>query len=306
MDPHTGARRIGDHGMRVDEFLHEMTAGTAAYWTARHHVPGHSSLIGFPMLLERWQPERLVPLLNVDEPQRVVDTLIEHSDVPPAELEEWIRRPFRGDVHRLRGSTMMHLWRDMFPDGTAPIRAAASVGELGRSAVVSYRATSSPPDLPFPSEARREAADDFGVGFDHIDTLDPLATLPAPAFAALARFRLAGWARDDDVLDALPVEPGKPLAETLPEFARAAPLTAAEIRHWRAMVADAGPGPVPLDSVRLLCAPALSWRHIGLPPELAPWCAAARLPPDEALAMHRAGKLDLAGLRALALLHRPF
>ncbi|WP_436520507.1 hypothetical protein [Actinoplanes sp. HUAS TT8] len=362
---------------RFQAYLDGLTGVTASHLAGPSPHPSPLLSARVRVLLERWEPERLERFLDVGEPEQAADTLVEHFDMAPAEIEEWVRRPFRGDIHRLHGSTMMHLWRDMIRDGTAAAQAAASLGLLGRSAVLTYQPSSSPPDLPFPSEARREARDnlglrgptsyfnpgdnfdphpglsshdgfgpggdfsshrgfdpgdafgshgglgpggdfgshrglgpggdfgpgsDFGLGGDEMNLLDPMGGLPAPAFAALARFRLAGWPSDEAVLTALPTEPGRPLSATLPEFARVACLSAAEIHHWRAMLTEVGPGPLPLAEIWRLCGPALTWRSIGLPPDLAPWCAAAHLPPAEALAMHQAGTLDVAGLRALALL----
>lgn len=256
------------------------------------------------LLLDRWEPDRLERFLAVDEPRLVTDILIEHSDMPPAEFEEWVRLPFRGDLHSLVGNTTMHLWREMFPDGSAAIRAARALGIEGRGMPLTYRASSTSPDLPFPSEARREAVDDFGLGQAHLDLLDPLSPVPTPVFGALARFRLAGWTSDEQVLAALPPTPGTPLTVALPQFARAACLSPAELRHWPAMLTAVGPSPLPLPEIWRLCGPALTWRRTGLPPEVAPWCAAARLRPSEALAMHQSGTLNVPGLKALALLNR--
>ncbi|BCY07560.1 hypothetical protein [Actinoplanes sp. L3-i22] len=303
--------------MLIQKYLDGLLDSAAPYWQSRWAAgprPGHMGryidrdprLIRAVLpLLDHWTPDRLDRILTQLAPEwsdRIIDTLVEHVDVPPAEIESWIRGPLQGDIHRLRGCTMMHLWRDVFRDGTSAARAAASLGVPARAAHLTYNPRSAPPDLPFPSEARRVARDDFGLGLDEVDLLDPMRTMPAPVFAAFSRFRLAAWPADEAVLAALPSERGKPLSVALPEFARVACLTREEINGWQGMLADAGPGPLPLAEIWRLCTPALAWRRVGVPAEAAPWCAAAKLPPEEALAMHRAGTLEVSGLRTLALL----
>jgi hypothetical protein len=370
--------------MLIQRYLDGLLDAAAPYWQRRwaegpqpahmaRYIDRDPRLIRSVLpLLETWTPDRLDRILTRLAPERsqqIVDTLIEHLDVPPAEIEDWIRGPLQGDLHRLPGCTMMHLWRDVFRDGTAAARAATSLRITGPAAYLTYDPRSAPPDLPFPSEARRVAQDDFGLGLDHVDLLDPMRTMPAPVFAALARFRLAGWPADEAVLAALdeatlpttlpgpaglvpppgnatsaappgnaglaappgnagpaappghaaarpghavsaaprsnagrPAERGKSLSVALPEFARVACLTREEITSWQAMLADAGPGALPLAEIWRLCTPVLAWRRVGVPAEAAPWCAAAKLPPEEALPMHRAGTLQVSGLRTLALL----
>ncbi|GAA2898641.1 hypothetical protein Acy02nite_84650 [Actinoplanes cyaneus] len=305
--------------MLIQKFLDDLLDASTPYWRSRwaagprpahlaRHVDRDPRMIRAVLpLLDRWEPRRLDEFLGCFVPEqagRIADALVQHVDLEPAELESWVRGPLRGDVHQLLGCTMMHLWRDMFRDGSAPARAAASLGITGPAPHLSYHDDSVPPDLPFPSEARRAARDDFGLDPGHVDLLDPLHAMPAPVFAALSRFRLAGWPSDEAVLTALPASPGQPLTVALPAFARVACLTPEEIDGWLTMIAGVGPAPLPLDQIWRLCTPALAWRRVGVPAAVAPWCAAARLPPEEAEAMHRAGTLDPAGLRALALLSR--
>ncbi|MFI1996159.1 hypothetical protein [Actinoplanes sp. NPDC020271] len=306
--------------MDIPKYLDGLMEASMPYWRARwdagprpestarrldSRVPG---LIWTLLpLADRWGARPLDEFLGCFTPEwhhRVAPVLIEHADMPLEQIEEWARGPFRGDVHQLVGCTMMHLWRDVFRDGSAAARAAAALGVTQGRHHLSYDPRSTPPELPFPSEARRAAQDDFGLDPGDVNLLDPMQSLPAPVFAALSRFRMAGWPSDEAVLTALPESPGVPLTVALPAFSRVAALTREEIDGWQTMLAAAGPGALPLAEIRRLCAPALAWRLTGVPAAVAPWCAAAKLPPDEALAMHRAGTLDPAGLRALALLTR--
>ncbi len=306
--------------MDIQEYLDGLMAASKPYWCARwdagpqpatvaRHLRGRGTWL-YRMLLpliDRWGPGPLDGFLASLAPDRryqVLPILIEHTDMPLEQIEDWIRGPFQGNIHHFAGCTMMHLWRDMFRDGSAPARASAALGVTRSRHILSYDSDSTAPDLPFPSEARRAARDDFGLDPGDVDLLDPMQSLPAPVFAALARFRLAGWPSDEAVLTALPESPGQPLTVALPAFSRVAALTREEIDAWRTMLAEAGPGALPLAEIWRLCAPVLAWRLTGVPAAAAPWCAAAKLPPDEALAMHRAGTLDVAGLRVLALLSR--
>ncbi|BCY07561.1 hypothetical protein [Actinoplanes sp. L3-i22] len=313
----------------IEAFIDELLTIATPYWqrlfTARPgpalttellltgaHRPTGELTRRIALLLDHWEPDRLdtflippgtslgaFPYGPLEHARKVVGTLLEHLDMPAAEIEDWVRWPFQGNIHRLHGSTMMHLWREVVPDGRAARQAAARLRIPRPADRLTYAITPGlPADLPFPLEFRRPAGHDRWLA-RHYPDLGPWHDVPDQALGLLSRLRLAGWTVDE-VLGRLDTR--KPITVSLAELARVACLTRAELDRWQDVLAEAGPGRPGLAASWRLRGLVRVWRHTGLPAELACWSAVARLPPEEAVAMHASGTLTLDGLKALALL----
>lgn len=282
------------------EFLeHFASLPDLPYWAA------DDLLSDMVLLLDHWEPERLRAFLTV-EPRfwhapgtdtglvrMVASTLMGHLDMPPDEVEEWVRWPFQGDIRELTRNPGMHVWRALYPDGDAARRAADYLGVTTpeRELTFGLHCRSDLDEMPLPPE------DDPGwpvwlAGEPWNEDCPPIETT--------ARLVRAGWSFEQ-IRKELGAEPGAGFGRSLPPHLCLSP---AEFLRWRSALVPGGTEPFTYDGVTRMRRLIMLWRHTGLPLEATPWCAAARMSPEEAIAAHRAGKLRPDGWETLtALIH---
>jgi hypothetical protein len=263
-----------------------------SYWSA---ADLRSDMV---LLLDHWDPGRLREFLSVQARfwhapgtdtalvRMIASTLLGHLDMTPDEVEEWVRWPFQGDIRELTRNPAMHVWRALHPDGSAARHVAACLGITAPAQELTFglQSRDDVDELPLPP-ADDPAWPGWLTGDD----------LPVEVTARLFR---AGWPVDR-IRAELGHGPGAAFGRSLPPHLCLPP---AEFLRWRSALAPGGTEAFTYDGVTRLRRLILLWRHTGLPPEAAPWCAAARMSPQEAIAAHRAGRLRADGWETLTAL----
>ncbi|MEU8658543.1 hypothetical protein [Actinoplanes philippinensis] len=250
------------------------------------------------LLLNDWEQDRLDAMLaapGVDDEGEEVDSglimnALEHSAIPAAEIEAWIRGPFGGNIAAIDhlNSWWMSYARTAHPGGAAVAVVTAALGDPRPAGDLRYH----PRDRTLPRTVRdplieageqRIAAEYPEAGSRHLIAAELLSR----------GWTVAELRRQTDGLD----EPDRngllhcidtlrfiPYDEILTWFEAMTPADLSRRDRWRRLSA--------VPRLRTLVG---IWRSTGLPPATRAWCAAAGLTPEEAIA---AEDLDLDELKA--------